>query len=191
MVEHCGTKTIETERLILRRFMMDDAQALFNNWANDPVVTQYLTWTPHKNIETTKAVLTIWVNAYEHADNYHWAIVRKQDAKLIGSISAVNIDDTYEQCEIGYCLAKDYWNQGIMTEAVKAVIAYLFMTVNFNRVQAIHQAQNTASGRVMVKAGMRYEGRLRQYLKDHQGRFVDCVIYAILHEDFLKATGER
>lgn len=185
MLEHCGTRIMETDRLILRRFTIDDAQDFFDHWANDPEVTKYMTWKPHKNIEITQAVLALWLNAYEHADNYHWAIVLKEGAKLIGSISIMNIEDTYERSEVGYCLAKDYWNQGIMTEALKAVIDFGFARVGFNRIQACHYAENPASGRVMVKAGMKYEGRFKQYLKDNQGRFVDCDIYAIVKDDFL------
>lgn len=187
MVEHCGTRTLDTDRLILRRFTMDDDQEFYANWANDPEVTRYLTWKPHGNIRVTQAVLSLWQGAYEHADNYNWAIVLKKDAKLIGSISVVNIDDINERCEVGYCMAKDHWNQGVMTEALQAVIKFAFLKVNFNRIQATHYIENPASGRVMAKAGMKYEGRLRQYLKDNQGHFVDCDVYAILRNEFLDA----
>ena len=60
MMDHKGTKTIETERLILRKFSPDDAGAMFNNWANDPEVTRYLTWQPHVSPETTRELLTRW-----------------------------------------------------------------------------------------------------------------------------------
>ncbi|HEY8392736.1 MAG TPA: GNAT family protein [Capillibacterium sp.] len=89
-------------------------------------------------------------------------------------------------CEIGYCLSKRYWNQGIMTEALKAVIAYLIKEVGFKRVQAVHQVENPASGRVMIKAGMKHEGRLRGYVLNNRNELVDCEMYAILEDEIEK-----
>ena len=83
----------------------------------------------------------------------------KENMQAIGSISIVNFSDLHEWCEIGYCLSRNYWNNGIMTEALKAVIKLCFTKVGFNRVHAFHHAENKASGRVMLKSGMKYEGK--------------------------------
>jgi ribosomal-protein-alanine N-acetyltransferase len=91
-----------------------------------------------------------------------------------------------EQCEIGYCISKSYWNQGITTEALRAVINYLINEIGFKRIQAKHDSDNKASGKVMLKAGMEYEGRLRNYNKNNVGNLVDCDIYSILKEDLAK-----
>lgn len=107
----------------------------------------------------------------------------KENEKVIGSISVVELSNTNEHCDIGYCIGKAYWNKGITTEALKAVILFLFNEIGFERVQAIHYTENVASGEVMKKAGMTYEGRRRKFHKNLAGIFVDCDAYAILKED--------
>ena len=74
-MKHLGTKRVETERLILRRFTMDDADAMFRNWANDPEVTKYLTWPAHPSVEVSRMVLESWVSQYDDNAVYQWAIV--------------------------------------------------------------------------------------------------------------------
>jgi ribosomal-protein-alanine N-acetyltransferase len=183
MPNHKGTLKIETERLILRRFELNDAEDMFHNWANDSEVTKYLTWLPHKNIDITKEIINGWVQCYDNLEGYKWAIVPKNYGRVIGSISVVEFFNDKERCEIGYCIARRYWNQGIMTEALKAIIKFLIYECGFKRVFATHDIDNPASGKVMIKAGMKYEGRLRKYNKNNKGQFVDCDIYAILEED--------
>lgn len=114
----------------------------------------------------------------------NWAIVPQDDGKVIGSISVVGMSNNMEKCEIGYCLAKSYWNQGIITESLEAMIKYLFNEIGFHRIQATHNIANVASGKVMLKSGMKYEGKLRKYNKSNKGIFVDCNIYFIIKEDF-------
>ncbi|HHV60912.1 MAG TPA: GNAT family N-acetyltransferase [Clostridiaceae bacterium] len=189
MINHIGTQTIETDRLILRKFMMGDAQNMFDNWANDHQVTKYLQWKPHENIEVTKNILENWVKSYEQPDRYNWGIVYKENMQVIGSIAIVSFSNMHEWCEIGYCLSRNYWNTGIMTEALKVVIKFCFTKIGFNRVQAFHHVENTASGKVMLKAGMKYEGRLRQYHVNTQGVFVDCDMYSILKDEYLNQEG--
>ena len=92
-MNHLGTKRLYTERLILRPFVKDDAEPMFNNWANDSEVTKYLTWPPHNSVEITKRVLSDWISAYSDPRTYQWAIVPKELDEPIGSISAVKIDD--------------------------------------------------------------------------------------------------
>ena len=75
---HCGTQSIETERLVLRRFSIDDAEAMYRNWASDPEVTKYLTWPTHTGVEVSRAVLKDWISAYSQNDYYQWAIVLKE-----------------------------------------------------------------------------------------------------------------
>lgn len=185
MLKHNGTIILETERLILRQFSVDDAEDMFSNWANDEEVTKYMTWLPHQDIKVTKGLLNSWVNGYNSLENYNWAIVPKNYGKVVGSISVVEISNTMERCEVGYCLSKSYWNQGIMTESLTAIIKYLFNEIGFNRIQATHNIANVASGKVMLKSGMIYEGKLSKYNKSNKGIFIDCSIYSIIKEDFI------
>lgn len=187
-IHDIGTQMIETKRLRLRQFRDRDARDMFNNWASDPEVTKYLTWETHKNIRTTKKVLKEWISYYVSPKFYLWAITMKDGDSPIGSI---NIHSTHtKMCgEIGYCLSRKCWNQGIMTEALVNVINYGFLKVGFERIQAYHEIGNTASGRVMQKAGMIYEGRLRRYCANSEGRLVDCDMYSIIGEDLKKQNG--
>lgn len=184
-MQHKGTQAIETARLSLRRFEMGDAEPMFWNWASDPEVTRYLTWQPHANLTVTQAVLSDWVSAYADLDTYNWAIVPKELGQPIGSISVVRIREDFMSMEIGYCIGKAWWHQGITSEALRAVIAYLFAYTNVNRIVAIHDARNSNSGGVMRKCGMQYEGTLRQAGRNIQG-ICDICIYAILRQDFLQ-----
>lgn len=184
MLTHKGTQTIETERLILRKFRLDDAQAMFDNWANDPRVTRFLTWEPHGTPENTRQVLEIWCNSYEDLRSYQWAI--EYDGKIIGSICAVKVDERDESAELGYCMGYDYWNKGIMSEAVGAIIDFLFGEVGFNRIEIAHAVKNPGSGRVAQKCGLTYEGTKREEFKSRSGEFLDIAFYGILKKDWEK-----
>lgn len=185
-MNHIGTSELQTKRLILRKYRVDDALAMFEGWANDSRVTQYLTWKPHKSVQETKELLDQWVAEYENIDTYHWVIEEKSTNKIVGDISIVRIDEKLETVELGYCLGYGYWNKEIMSESVKAVIDYLFAIVGCNRIVAKHQIANTASGRVMQKAGLKREGVLRDSGKNNDHKYVDLVHYSILRKDWSK-----
>ena len=90
MLTHQGTKTLETDRLILRILRIEDAQPMFDNWASDPEVTKFLTWPAHENLQVTQAVLGSWLDEYGRNDFYQWAIELKQIGKPVGTISVVS-----------------------------------------------------------------------------------------------------
>lgn len=182
MLTHKGTQRIETERLILRRFTMEDAQAMYDNWAGDDNVTKYLTWPTHSDVGVSQWVLKDWVGSYDKADYYQWAIVPKDLGQPIGSIAVVDHRDDVVKASIGYCMGRQWWHQGIMTETLKAVIAFLMDEVGYRRVEAVHAPENPNSGAVMRKSGMTYEGTLRCSGRNNQG-ICDEVFYAILAED--------
>jgi len=182
---HIGTLNIETERLLLRRFVQGDAPYIFRNWARDPEVSRHLTWMAHDNVENTEKVLQMWLDSYDRPEIYNWAIVDKESGQPIGSIAVVAIYEEADKCEIGYCLGRKYWGKGIMTEAFKAVMDFLFNQVGFNRIQAYHHVDNPASGRVMMKAGMKKEGQMRQFARSNKGDFVDVDFYGITKDEFV------
>lgn len=182
-MEHQGTRTIETERLILRRFTMEDAQPMFENWASDPEVTKYLTWPPHKDVEISRKVLQDWISSYEKPVFYQWAIVLKDFGQPIGSIAVVEQDERAQKAHIGYCIGKNWWHQGVMSEALKAVMAFLFLEVGFQRLDSRHDPKNPHSGAVMRHCGMEYEGTFRRSDWNNQG-ICDASWYAAFQEDF-------
>ena len=184
LLNHVGTENIETERLLLRKFIINDAEQMFNNWAKDPDNVKYLSWKAHKNISETREILSIWINEYKNKNSYRWCINLKEKCEVIGSIDVVNIMEARSTCEIGYVLSKKYWNNGFMTEALRAVINYLFGNVGFNRIQLLHLVDNPASGKVMIKCGMKCEGILRQYGIKNTGEYSDTAIYSILRFEY-------
>ena len=104
-MKHCGTQRIETDRLILREFSLDDAEAMFRNWASDPEVVKYLTWPAHADVDVSREVLKDWVSSYMQKDYYQWAIVLKENGNdPIGSISAVKVNDDIDMVHGPYRL---------------------------------------------------------------------------------------
>lgn len=175
-----GIEELQTPRLILRPFKTEDAPAMFRNWTSDDAVTKYLRWATHTSVKDTEALLKDWIPKYQQPDYFEWVITLKETDEPIGGISLLNSSKMDERAEVGYCLGRRWWNQGIMTEALKAVLEFAFQKVNYYRVQAVHSVQNPASGKVMEKAGMKFEANLAGYYKCGMG-FQDVKIYAILN----------
>lgn len=178
-----GTQTIETDRLILRRFLPTDAEDMFCNFANDEAVSRFLSWKPHKDLDVTKKIITQFVEDGENPNKYHWAIVPKELGKVAGSIGAGEINEKARYCDIGYVLGRMFWNRGFMTEALKAVIHYMIFEVGMNRVEALCDPKNNASARVMEHCGMTYEGTLRQTFLRQDGVIADLKIYSVLAQE--------
>ena len=182
-MEHRGTQLIETPRLILRMAQMTDAEPMFRNWASDPEVTKFLTWPTYQSIDSAYTILDIWIKEYEKPDFYQWMIELKEIWEPIGSISVVHHRDDIAAAEIGYCIGQSWWHKGIMTEALTAVMQFLFKEVGMNRIEAKHDINNPHSGGVMKKCGMKYEGTSRASDRNNQG-ICDIAQYAIIQNDW-------
>jgi len=184
-MENKGTLTLETNRLILRQFRIDDAEKMFKNWASDPEVTKFLTWPPHVDVNLTRSLLSDWINRYSDLSYYNWVIELKEINEIIGNISVVKLNERTEAADIGYCMGKNWWGRAIMPEALSAVIKYLIEEVGLNRVAACHDSNNPKSGRVMDKAGMKLEGVLREAGINNQG-ICDKVWHSVLKKEYGK-----
>ena len=182
IVKHQGTKKIETRRLILRQFTLNDAEPMYRNWASDGEVTRYLTWTPHESVEETKSLLKEWIDDYKKPEKYEWCIELKEIGEPIGSIGVVGIREKIGAMEIGYCISEAYWHQGITSEAFEAVIAYLTKEVGARRIESRHDTRNPYSGKVMEKCGLKYEGTKIQGDWNNSG-ICDCAFYGMVLED--------
>jgi len=182
-MNHQGTVAIETERLMLRRFTMDDCEAAFRNWESDDKTTEFLTWKTMTTIEATRYVMQTWVDAYAKPDFYQWAIVPKAIGEPVGTISVVGMNEKTQSVSIGYCIGSKWWRQGYTSEAFAAIIPFLFDEVGVNRIEAQHDPNNPHSGKVMQKCGLQYEGTLRQADWNNKG-VVDACMYAILRSDY-------
>ena len=185
IVKHLGTVTIETDRLVLRRFTLDDAHAAFFNWTSDERVTEFLRWPTHVSIDVTKRVLNDWIAGYERVDYYQWAIVLKEINEPIGTISVVGMDERTEKVHIGYCIGSKWWHFGYTSEAFSAIIPFFFEQIGVKRIESQHDPENPNSGGVMKKCGLVYEGTLRESDWSNRG-IVDACVYAILASDYYK-----
>lgn len=182
-MKHCGTQRIETDRLILRRYVIEDADAMYKNWASDSEVTKFLTWQPHSSVEVSRGIIENWLKEYSDKRYYQWAIVLKDNGnEPIGDISVVHMKEDISMVHIGYCLGRAWWRRGIMSEALKAVTDFMFDTVEVNRVESRHDPMNPNSGKVMQKCGMKYEGTLRSADRNNQG-ICDACYYALLRSE--------
>ncbi len=175
---------LETPRLLLRRLRLSDARDLFE-YASDPEVARHVLWQTHTSLSQSRAFLKEARRQYRSGFPGSFALVLKDSQKMIGTIGFMWINPEYHSCEVGYSLNRNYWNRGLMTEALRAVIAFAFNELRLNRVEAQHEVDNPASGRVMAKASMRYEGTLRQRIRN-KGHYSDVAVYAILRRDFNK-----
>ena len=182
-MKHCGTQRLETQRLVLRRYINEDAAAMYNNWASDREVTKYLTWPAQSSQEVSQAVTEGWVKNYPDERYYQWAIVLKENGdEPIGSIAVVDMKEDISMAHIGYCIGREWWHKGVTSEALKAVMDFLFDVVGVNRIEARHDPRNPNSGKVMKKCGMKYEGTLRSSDRNNQG-ICDACYYAILKSE--------
>lgn len=182
---HLETKIVETKRLILRPFCMEDADAVFENWASDPEATRYMSWPTHKSRADSRAYIAFAMEQYERAASCEWAITRKVDSEVIGSMG-VSLKNERAKCvSSGYIIGMQWWRQGYTPEAYQAVIDYLFRETETLRIEAHHDSRNAASGAVMRKCGLQYEGKFRAADANNMG-ICDTVCYAVLKSDYQK-----
>ena len=180
MLHHKGTQPITTQRLVLRRFTVEDAQEAYAKWTSDDE-TQF--WEPpHTCMAETERMIQEYVRQYDQMDWYMWAVMLENE--LIGLVCGNEINEAIKSICIGYCIAKPWWNQGIATEASRAMIAYFF-DMDFNRVFSYHNPLNPASGKVMEKCGMTFEGRIRGGSMCN-GDICDCLQYSRLRTDIVR-----
>ena len=182
-MEHKGTVRIETDRLVLRRLVIEDAEIMFANWVTEEQVTKFLSWQPHKNIQETRGFLEQWIESYVNDDFYFWTIELKENHDCVGDISVVNLDEATGSVELGYGIGSRWWGKGITAEAGRALVKFFFEAVKANRVYAKHASGNPNSGKVMQKIGMKREGVIRQSGICNQG-IVDVVYYSMLKSEY-------
>ena len=179
-----GTKELETDRLILRKIKIEDAYLAYNNWCNSDIVDKYVLWKKHDNVETTLNIYSNWVEDYEDLKTYRWIVELKDNKEPIGTIDVSKKFISFGTCEIGYCYSDKYWNKGYGTEALSAVIKFLFEECDADLVNAEFMENNPASGRIMQKVGMKYEGTLRSRVIDKNNKRNDLLCYSITKEEY-------
>ena len=173
---------IETERLLLRKLKLGDAADIFD-YGQDPLVAKHVLWDPYRSVGEARGYIRYMQHKYRLYEPSSWGIEEKETGRIIGTIGYMWHQRENSSVEVGYSLARRCWNRGYMTEALDAVLRYSFETLRLHRVEAQHETDNPASGRVMEKCGMKKEGILRERLYN-KGRYVDVALYSILKKEY-------
>lgn len=175
---------IEASTFILRPVNKNDALDMYE-YGKDNEVVKYMPWGPFQDLEDVVDVIdNVFLNLPERNMPYAYAIEYKENGKMIGTCDFHSMNHMNNSGEIGFCLNRDYWNNGIMTEAVKYVIQFGFEYLKLNRIQVCHPEDNIAAKRVVEKNGFIYEGILREYLKI-KGNYKNVLMYSLIPNDLL------
>ena len=171
-------RTLETSRLRLRKLAMEDVSRYYDRIGSSPEVTKYLLFSPHSNIGESVASIQKALQRYAEGRCYRFCIALKDTDELIGIIEPLRFEESTSSCSFAYMLAQDFWGQGYGTEALRAVLDFLFREMEIERVDADHMAENAASGAVMRKAGMVCIGMVPDKYEKN-GIFHDAICYRI------------
>ncbi|WP_280818640.1 GNAT family N-acetyltransferase [Paenibacillus ihuae] len=172
---------IETDRLKLRSFTLQDAGSMYMNWINDPEIQRNYGEPVYESIALVEELLQKWILFYAREDFYRWAVILKDMETCIGQIAFYHVDSEHHQADIEYCIGQAFQNEGYASETLRAVIQYIFAHTRLHRLQAYHRGRNTVSGMVLKKANMKYEGTLKEsfYYSD-TGEYDDKHYYGIV-----------
>jgi ribosomal-protein-alanine N-acetyltransferase len=171
---------LKTQRLILRPFCLDDSTEV-KRLAGERVIAENTFSIPHpyKN-----GVAEEWISKHQNQFAKNEAVVLAitlaETKTLIGAVSLLNIYQEHENAELGYWIGEPYWQKGYCTEAVKAILNFGFESLKMHRIYAVHYAENIASGRVLLKSGMKHEGLIHHSVKKW-GEFKDLELYVIVN----------
>jgi ribosomal-protein-alanine N-acetyltransferase len=171
---------IETQRLLLRRFTLADADAYYNRIFGDPEVMRYLRGGREMTRADMESIISRINDRWAAQGMGFWAVTDRENGELIGHCGLKPLDTTTE-VEIAYALAKSHWDRGLATEAARTVLRFGFEQRHLERIVAVAVPENLASRRVMEKLGMRYV-KTDRYYDD------DLVYYALSHADFQRFT---
>jgi RimJ/RimL family protein N-acetyltransferase len=152
-------ESFTTERLLLRKPRAEDAALIFAAYAQDPEVTLYLTFKPHRSLRDTREAIDRFLESWRSGKSYCWLIFRREDEELVGAIS-VRED---QGINLGYLIARPFWRQGFMSEAVGAIVDWAFAQPDIYRVWAVCDVENEASARLLERNGFHCEGMLRKW----------------------------
>jgi len=169
-------ESFQTSRLLLRKPCPADAPLIFDAYARDLEVVRYLTFLPHRHVRESEEAVQRFLDNWETGKAFHWLLFRRDAEQLIGAISARRDQGMV----LGYCLARPFWGQGYMSEAVTAVVDWAFTDPNVFRVWAVCDLENEASARLLERNGFHEEGILRKYSLHPNVSEVprDCYCYA-------------
>ncbi len=173
---------LHTRRLTLRPGHIRDAEALFE-CTGDPEVARYVLWSPHRSLAECRSHLRFLNRQARGGEPCTYVIALRESNRAIGTIGFNAYADETRTAEIGYSIARAYWNRGLTTEALSALLSLCFERMRLHRVEAMHDTENPASGRVLQHCGMRFEGTLRGKVLN-KGQWRDVCLWAMLDRDY-------
>lgn len=182
-------QTLETARFLLRKIQLRDDYDIFE-YSRDPEVARYVQWRAYTNIHEARDYIRYMQRQYRSDQPASWAVVDKATGKVIGTAGYSWLNRDHNSAEVGYSISRLYWNKGVMTEVLAAMLRHGFETLRLHRIEAQHDVRNPASGRVMEKNGMTREGTLRGRLYN-KGEYVDVNLYSILYDEWAKSERKR
>ena len=173
---------LETERLVLRRPRPSDAEALFTI-LSDEEVTKFYDDDAFTDLSQASEQIEAWNTGFGERRTIRWGIVRRGSDTIIGTCGYYGFHWWHRRGSIGYELARLYWRQGIMTEALDAILGFGFREYGLNRIQALVMPGNEGSERLLEKLGFRMEGALRQYENWGAKGYVDLSVFSLLRHE--------
>ena len=185
-LSHTGTVDLKTERLLLRKVRKEDIEDIYYKLATDKKIIDFVSWSENPSLEYTEKSVNEMLYDYENkCATYKWIIEKMDTKEILGMVLVDNYNEERLVAELDYCITADARGQGYAPEAVRRVVEYLIYDVGFFRVEAVHNMNNSASGRVMQKVGMQYEGVLRgrAISLNEEGNPGDLKMYAIIRTD--------
>ena len=182
-IRFCELQELQSERLVLRKVVRDDADAYYRNLGSSEAVTRGMLWEPHKDISESVASVEKTLRRYGEGRCYRWAVSRKGERELIGIVELLRFDEGDCSCSFAYMLTERLWGMGYGTEILRRVFRFAFEEMGVEVIRADHFEDNPASGRAMQKAGMTCVGReVGKYVKNSVPH--DAVQYELKREDF-------
>ena len=181
MIRWMDISRLESERLVLRKVVWEDAESYYRHLGSSEAVTRGMLWNPHQDISESVASVEKTLRRYAEGRCYRWAITEKGKNELIGIIELLRFDEADCSCSFAYMLGEDFWGKGYGTEVLKNVFRFAFEEMGVEVIRADHFEDNPASGACMRKAGMTRVGREEgKYLKN--GVHHHAVLYEIRKE---------
>lgn len=174
--------TLNTERLILRELTLADTEAHFTLFSN-PKIAEAHGQRPFQNTEESEWFINYYSDAFARQEAIRWGVALKSNTAVIGTCGFHALSKRHHRAEVGYELHPDYWRQGIMSEAVRAILRFGFRQMGLHRIEANVDPNNAISANLLRKLGFKEEGYLRERFNDN-GRFVDDWYFSLLAREF-------
>ncbi|MDO5558901.1 MAG: GNAT family N-acetyltransferase [Oscillospiraceae bacterium] len=177
-MQHFGTKTFETSRLICRQFISEDYEDMLRNWAADPCIQVEYGEPVYDSVYKVKELLSDYIDNYHSPDYYRWAIIEKSSKANIGQIAFCKVYSECQTAEIEYCIGKEFWGKGYAGEALEGLIDFAFRNTDFIKLEAYHRCENQKSGRVLEKSKMHITSTVERFIRENiipQGEVCYCI----------------